>query len=84
MQRDRVEHQGSFLQVVFRLGVLAVFMLILGGCGPELSKSDLGNVVFEVPKVAGADKPYVMPKLGTPDEKNAEESLIPPPQSGGK
>jgi hypothetical protein len=55
-----------------QLGGSAVLAVILGGCGPELAKSDLGTVVFEVPKVAGADKPYTMPKLGPPDEKNEE------------
>ena len=39
----------------------------LAGCGPELSKNDLGTVVFEVPKVAGADQPYQMPQLGPPE-----------------
>jgi hypothetical protein len=41
-------------------------LLLLGGCGPALSKSDLGTVVFEVPKVAGAEEPYQMPQLGPP------------------
>lgn len=84
MQRDRVESQGRFFEIVLRPAGLAVLTLILGGCGPELSKSDLGNVVFEVPKVAGSDRPYVMPKLGPSDEKNAKEPRITPPQSGGK
>ena len=84
MQRDRVERQGSLSLAVLRLGGLAVLTLTLGGCGPELSKSDLGNVVFEVPKVAEADRPYVMPKLGSADEKKAEKSSDTPPRSGGK
>jgi hypothetical protein len=46
----------------FRLS-LVVLLLALGGCGPQLSKSDLGTVVFEVPKVAGSDEPYFMPQL---------------------
>ena len=45
------------------LGLL-LLLLLLAGCGPELSKSDLGTVVYELPKVAGADEPYQMPQLG--------------------
>lgn len=50
-----------------RLAALIVLMC-LTGCGPELSQQDLGHVVYEVPKVAGADKPYPMPELGPPVE----------------
>ena len=51
-----------------RLSYLVVLLVTLGGCGRELSKTDLGTVVFEIPKVAGADKPYPMPQLGPPKE----------------
>ena len=57
-------------QAVVRLGGLAVLMAAVGGCGPELSTSDLGHVVFEVPKVSGSEKPYAMPQLGPPLEKS--------------
>jgi len=43
---------------------LALVLISMFGCGPELSKQDLGTVVFEVPKVAGSDEPYPMPQLG--------------------
>jgi hypothetical protein len=55
-----------------------MLLVTLGGCGPELSKSDLGTVIFEVPKVSGADKPYPMPKLTPPDEKKGLEGLRTP------
>ena len=46
-------------------------LLGLGGCGPQLSQSDLGTVVFELPQVAGAEEPYKMPQLGPPlDDKD--------------
>ena len=48
---------------------LLIFLAFLAGCGPELSKTDLGTVVYEVPKVAGADEPYQMPQLGPPSKK---------------
>ncbi|MEN6557931.1 MAG: hypothetical protein ABFC54_07105 [Thermoguttaceae bacterium] len=41
--------------------VAMLLTIFLGGCGPELSQQDLGQVVFELPKVAGADKPYAPP-----------------------
>jgi hypothetical protein len=62
----------SVFGLLLQLFGLAIFVVILGGCGRELSKSDLGTVVFDVPKVAGADKPYPMPKLGPPAEKGGE------------
>ena len=54
------------------IGLLSCLMalLLLGGCGPELSKSDLGTVVFEVPKVAGVEEPYQMPQLGPPPKED--------------
>jgi hypothetical protein len=69
VQRERVESNGGRFRAILSLGLLAFLAAILGGCGPALSKSDLGTVVFEIPKVAGADKPYPMPKLGPADEK---------------
>jgi hypothetical protein len=42
---------------------LVLALLLLGGCGPAISRSELGTVEFEIPKVAGAEKPYVMPQL---------------------
>lgn len=50
---------------------------ICGGCGPELSKNDLGTVVFEVPRVADPSKPYPMPQLGPPLKHNEEEDAHP-------
>jgi hypothetical protein len=51
---------------------------LLAGCGPELSKSDLGTVIYEVPKVAGADQPYQMPQLGPPAGTTDEDEGSPP------
>jgi hypothetical protein len=60
---------------ILRLSASVILLVVLGGCGPELSKSDLGTVVFEIPQVAGSDKPYPMPQLGprpeqTPDHED--------------
>ena len=35
----------------------------LSGCGPAVSKTDLGTVIFQIPAVPGADTPYPMPQL---------------------
>jgi hypothetical protein len=45
-------------------------LVLLAGCGPELSKADLGTVVNDVPKVAGSEEPYQMPQLGPPSEED--------------
>ena len=41
---------------------LAVWIAV-PGCGPNVSQSDLGTIVFEVPTVTGADEPYKFPEL---------------------
>ena len=67
---------------ILRLSGFVVLLVVLEGCGPELSKSDLGTVVFEVPKVAGSDKPYAMPELGPPlkqKQGSADDSDEPSP-----
>jgi hypothetical protein len=56
-----------------------VLLASLGGCGPSLSESELGTVVYEVPKVAGADQPYQMPQLGPPLERSDELGRPRPP-----
>ena len=38
-------------------------VLLAGGCGPRLSHEDLGTVVYEIPAVPGAEKPYTVPGL---------------------
>jgi len=47
------------------LGFLAV-PLAAPGCGPAVAKSDLGDIVYEVPKVRGADQPYPIPEVVPP------------------
>jgi hypothetical protein len=66
---------------ILRFSGLLVFLVILGGCGPELSKSDLGTVVFEVPKIAGADKPYHMPQLDHPTDQKQNQDNSDDPSS---
>jgi hypothetical protein len=35
----------------------SILLMGLAGCGPELSKEELGTVVFELPKIEGVDAP---------------------------
>ena len=56
----------------YRHILFLVPLLGLGGCGPQLSQSDLGTMVFELPQVAGAEEPYKMPQLGPPLEHKEE------------
>jgi hypothetical protein len=50
-----------FLEI---LTVLSLSWLV--GCGPNLSSKEYGTVVEGIPSVAGAEKPYEMPRLGPP------------------
>ena len=47
-------------------------VISLPGCGGQLSKADLGTVVFEVPKVAGSEEPYQMPQLEAAEPENGK------------
>jgi len=42
---------------------LAAVLVVAGGCERRIPKEDLGNVVFEVPKVPGWDTPPEVPDL---------------------
>ena len=55
-----------------RSSVTLLLLLLLGGCGPALSKTDLGTVVFEVPKVPDAGA-YSMPQLGPPEDQDQDD-----------
>jgi hypothetical protein len=46
------------------------------GCGPSVSESDLGTIVYEVPTVAGADEPFPYPKLPPPAPGSEAERRV--------
>ena len=59
-----------------------VLTLVVGCGGPELSKSDLGEVVSELPKVAGLMSRMKCPELEPPakeSEKSPEAKGYAPP-----
>jgi hypothetical protein len=64
----------------YQIGLLLLLLAVsMGGCGTELSRAELGTVLFEVPKVAGADEPYQMPQLGPPLPEEEEHGHRPLP-----
>jgi hypothetical protein len=56
------------------------FWVAVPGCGPNVSTSDLGTIVYEVPTVAGADEPYEYPEL-PPLQHGAKHAPKGPPGS---
>ena len=56
-----------------RLLALLLVLLIapaMTGCGPSVSSKEMGTVLYKIPHVQGADKPYelhktIMPSAGT-------------------
>jgi len=65
--------------LLMAIGLLGVFFT-LPGCGPAVSKSDLGRVVYEVPDVPGAEKEYNIPDVG--DLRAAQKAEVPPALPG--
>ncbi len=57
--------------------LLLAALMSLSGCGPGVSQAELGKVEFKIPRVDGADEPYVMPELeGLPVEKQTGEPKL--------
>ena len=64
----------------FTVGRFAgIFLALLGatlaGCEPQLDPEQYGKVVYELPKVEGANLPYPLPQL----EELPQEPAAPPP-----
>jgi hypothetical protein len=47
------------------------------GCGPTVSHSDLGTIVYEVPNIPGAEEPYRLPDLPPPPPGSSPRSRMP-------
>jgi hypothetical protein len=47
-------------------GLIGLVLLFAPGCGPEVPKEDLGKMIYEVPKVPGAEKTVELPELDRP------------------
>ncbi|MHB1038459.1 MAG: hypothetical protein ACYC35_29190 [Pirellulales bacterium] len=72
-----------------------VYALLLGaslavsasvGCGPAVSRDELGEVVLELPEVPGAKEPYKLPEFLPPPGKqptvHVPRSSAPPQKPG--
>ncbi|MEX2169362.1 MAG: hypothetical protein WD851_08625 [Pirellulales bacterium] len=49
-----------------------VLLLVAAGCGPAVDSEELGQVVYEVPMVPGAETPYPLPELKADATKTEE------------
>jgi hypothetical protein len=58
----------------YRFGLLLILLISPAGCGPALSETDLGTVIFEMPQVPGADTPYRIPQLEAPVEQGKDHA----------
>lgn len=68
----RSEMRAAF-KIIFSL--LIVTSAVWTGCEPSVDRDELGEVIFEVPDVPGADEPYKLPP------PPAEPSETPDPDS---
>ena len=54
----------------------------LVGCRPTGSREELGNIVYEIPRVPGADVPYAIPPAAREESPGgAAPPPVPPPAS---
>ncbi len=58
-----------------QLAIAAGFLLVLPlvGCQPSLDPDQYGEIIYEVPRVPGADKPYPLPQLEDSTGPEAEK-----------
>jgi hypothetical protein len=61
---------------MYRLIALLLVLLIapaMTGCGPSVFSKEMGTILYKIPHVQGADKPYELPKIIMP----SAETTIP-------
>jgi hypothetical protein len=59
---------------------LVLLCATIAGCEPQLDPEQYGKVVYELPKVEGANLPYPLPQLeDLPQEPPAEPTTPPEP-----
>ena len=54
-------------------GLLLLICAVLPGCEPNLNEQEYGRIIYEVPKVDGANRPYPLPQLEDTQEKPSED-----------
>jgi hypothetical protein len=62
-------------RVVGLFSLITAAALGTSGCGPSISREELGEVVFEVPKIAPKEEPVAKPQAdaGAEDAKDEGE-----------
>jgi len=70
LSKISVRNLTRFPLIVRGLGLLAV--VSIAGCGNTLDPQEYGKVIFEVPKVEGADAPYPLPELDVPEGEDGK------------
>jgi hypothetical protein len=56
-----------------------VVCALASGCGPQVSREELGQVEFEVPEVPGSNQTYQLPDFSQPYEKAAPNATADKP-----
>jgi hypothetical protein len=54
-------------------GFLLLTSAVLAGCEPKLPEQQFGQIIYDVPKVKGADRPYPLPQIDDAEEKPSED-----------
>lgn len=70
MNDSRVRRRFCTSKLLF----IGVVMMGVVGCGPGVERKDLGEVVFKVPEIPGAEKPFPLPQLEAPSEVAADSA----------
>lgn len=63
MPKPDTTPQFSWSAILAAAFFLAVAAVVLTGCETKLDPQEYGEIVYELPKVKGADVPYPLPKL---------------------
>ena len=53
---------------------LVIGIVLTPGCEQAIPPEELGQVVYEVPMVSGAEEPYPIPELRTPIEGSSGDN----------
>ena len=49
--------------------IYCFFLLAVAGCRPSVDSEELGDLIYELPNVPGAEEPYKLPNLDVEKEK---------------
>ena len=67
----KTQGRGQLQAAAWGLGLLVG--ISTAGCGKSLDPQEYGKVIYEVPKVEGADTPYPLPQLDAPEQDEVEK-----------